>query len=214
MLMVPSERLAVFWESAYLMENIFAFTFNVLATTIGVALAFLLSKWNESRQEAREAENLKNKIKAELEAIYESICIIHKDRDMLLLAPIKMPVYHGAVNSLKIVLLSKYDWYEDLLRLYETLETYNAWHELKTNKTLDNDFENRLPKIKNMLLAIEKELLDRCSLVEESDCVILSEEDMISGLLDVDYCADENLDCEPLKTEAMGMIGTMISMLN
>ena len=188
------------------MENVFNYIFNILATTIGVVLAFFLSKQNERWQEAKEAKNLKDRIKNELEAISGTVCSIQEDRDKLLLTPIKMPVYHGAVNSLKIVLLSKYEWYDDLLHLYETLETYNAWHELKTNKVLDNDFENSLPMIKDMFLTIEKGLLDSNDFIDDSANDIMSDEALVDGL-------DGLLSMKDDESETVGQIGSIITKL-
>ncbi|MCL2199905.1 MAG: hypothetical protein FWB80_13390 [Defluviitaleaceae bacterium] len=133
------------------------FFFDVVATTIGIVLAFVIQFLNGRRMESNAANNLKKKIRNELEAIYIKVYNIHTSGSHLLLTPIRMPVYHGAVNSLKIVLLSKYDWYEEILDLYETLETYNSWHDIKTSKTLDN--VKHLSEVSDMLVSIEKELI-------------------------------------------------------
>jgi len=194
------------------MEYIFSFFVSVLATSIGVAFALVGQHWYENRKNLKEAEYLKAKMKAELEVIKDTIADIHKGGSKLLLSPIKMPVYHGAVSSLKIVLLSIYDWYEELLRLYETLETYNAWHELKTKRALDND--KLLPEIGEMLLAIEKELLDHGDISDVSSQILLSEEDMIDGLFGGDVFADEEAPDSSLEDEIKGEIGNMISILD
>jgi len=192
------------------MSYIFSFIGSVLATSIGVALALIGQHWHENRKNFKEAEYLKSKIKSELDAVKDTIAGIHKGGSKLLLSPIKMPVYHGAVSSLKIVLLSRYEWYEDLLRLYETLETYNAWHELKTKKALESD--KFLPDVNEMLLTIETELLDIDDTNNADSQAILSEEDMIDGLLghnDIYEQEKTNLSENKIKGEITSMISVI-----
>ena len=139
------------------MEYIFSFLFSVLATTIGVILAFLVQRLYDDFKEKKEAKELKLKIKNELTGIKDYIKAIHtRGEDMLLLDPIKMPVFQGAIYSSKIVLLDRYEWYDDLLNLYKTLDIYNAWHDLKTNKAFDGV---SIASIKKNLQMIEKTLL-------------------------------------------------------
>jgi hypothetical protein len=164
------------------MEFIIAFLANFFATTIGVILAFISQGLYEKRRDEKKAKELKQKIKNELIVIKKNICDIHNGEKKLLLSPIKMPVYQGAINSLQIGLLSKYDWYDELILLYDTLETYNIWHNLKTDKALDR--ENLLLEIKGMLTTVEKELLDKTNYDNINSEIKRNELDLIDGYIE------------------------------
>jgi len=99
------------------------------------------------------------KLNVELKKIKNIMLDIHKAKEIeFFLSPIKMPIFQGFVNSTKISLLDKYSWYDDLLNLYKYLDTYNAWHDLKTNKSLINNIANSESNKYNSL--INKSLLE------------------------------------------------------
>ena len=144
-------------ELIFLNPYFYEFLVNFAATVIGVFLALLLQKRYERSKETKEAENIKEQLKDELKNIKKMIIDTHKREDELLLSPIKMPVFQGYVNSTKISLLDRYTWYNDLLNLYKYLDTYNDWHNLKTDKTFNNSTEkNDKSNIDSSLLTIEK----------------------------------------------------------
>ena len=192
------------------MGNILSFVLDVLSTAIGVALAFGLGYLKDYIQESKEAKGLKLRLTEELKRNYDAIRDIHADyNDLLLLAPLKLHVYHGAVSSLKIGLLSKEPWYDELTKLYEDLETYNRWQELKANKTLDNNFKKHLPEIKGMLLSVEKRLLDGCNIkCENVDKVMSDMGDLVEEFVKNNTGVQENH-----KENTPGAISSMITKL-
>jgi len=137
------------------MEYTCLFLVSFTATTSGVVLALLLQKWYEGRKETNETESIKCKLNVELQKIKNIMLNIHRAKETeFFLSPIKMPIFQGFVNSTKIALLDKYSWYNDMLNLYKYLDTYNAWHDLKTNKSLINNIANPESSKYNSLINI------------------------------------------------------------
>ena len=152
------------------LEFTMQFLISFVATALGVLLALILQRWDDEKKEAKEAENIKIKLRIELQKTKKSIIKIHKSRTQNFLSPIKMPIYQGFANSAKIALLDRYIWYNDLISLYKYLDNYNAWHDLKTDKVLERDLLksqkssdcqiNRVSqKVDESLLNMEKTIL-------------------------------------------------------
>jgi hypothetical protein len=146
------------------MECFLTYFFNFLvaltATTIGVYLALRAQKKNELFKKDKETEEIKGKIKKELEDAIHTIKTTRERKNELFLSPIKTPVFKAYVDSTKITLLdNKYTWYDDLLVLYKYFDDFNAWHNLKTDKSFDKDVVN-LQKIDVGLQNVEKLIME------------------------------------------------------
>jgi hypothetical protein len=149
------------------LEWFLAFLGNFAATTLGVFVALFVQKWWDSLKEAKEAEGMKFSIKDELQKIRKTIMDAHNEtKSGVLLSPIKMPVYTGFVNSTKIGLLSRYAWYNRLISLYGTFDTYNSWHNFRSDKSFG---AHDVSGIGAMLIMIEKQLLGGTFLEDDAD---------------------------------------------
>lgn len=141
------------------MDYIFQFLVGFTATTLGVFLALFLQKRHERSKKNREAEEIKEKIKVELVDAIHTIKITRERKDELFLSPIKTPVFKAYVDSTKITLLDKYTWYDNLLNLYKYIDDFNAWHNLKTDKSFDKNVAN-IEKIDDGLMFVEKLIME------------------------------------------------------
>lgn len=135
------------------------FIVALAATAIGVYLALRVQKNAESSKRNKDAEEVKNKIKEELAEAIVTIRSTREQRDSLFLSPIKTPVFKAYVNSTKITLLDKYDWYKELLILYKYIDDINSWHNLKTDKSYNTNTVH-VGKIDDGLRLAENSILD------------------------------------------------------
>jgi hypothetical protein len=148
-----------------LLEYVSQFLIGLSATTLGVFLGLFLQKRYERSKKNKEAEEIKGKIKVELDDAIHTIKTTRERKDELFLSPIKTPVFKAYVDSTKITLLDKYPWYDDLLNLYKYIDDFNAWHNLKTDKSFNDNISN-LEKIDDGLKAVEK-LIQESVVIQE-----------------------------------------------
>jgi len=141
------------------MQCIYDFIINLSATAIGVFLGLILDKQREISKRSRETEEIKEKIKSELVDAIHTMKITRTRKNDLFLSPIKTPVFKAYVNSTQITLLDKYDWYENLLNLYKDIDDFNAWHNIRTEKSFDKE-NVMLEKIDDGLKIVEKLIIE------------------------------------------------------
>lgn len=136
---------------------------GVIETFIGVLVALILQKIYEDWKDMQEAKKQKGKIKKELTEISKDLVHIQKN-NMIVLNPIKMPIFSGLINSTKIALLDRYLWYEELLSVYNDLSTYNSWCEYR----LTNSNEENVKVADNIIKLMEDKFIGKKS--EENSC--------------------------------------------
>lgn len=139
------------------MEYFFQFLVSLAATTTGVFLAIIAQKRRERSIKNKEAMEIKEKIKVEITEAINTIKDISTRESELFLSPIKTPVFKAYVNSTKITILDKYQWYNNLLVLYKYIDDLNLWHNLKAEKSFDNNTVY-LEKIKEGIKTVEKNI--------------------------------------------------------
>ena len=137
-------------------EYFFQLIIGITATTIGVFFGLFLQKQHEQSRKNKEAEEIKEKIKIELGVARRTIETIRERNSELFLSPIKTPVFKAYVDLTKITLLAKYPWYDELLNLYKHIDDFNAWHNIKTDKSNIGN----LGKIDESLKAVENWIMD------------------------------------------------------
>jgi hypothetical protein len=139
-------------------EYFFDFLVGLLATGVGVFLALYAQMLYERYKQNKETEEIKIKIKKELEEAIETIKDISTRSSEIFLSPIKTPVFKAYVNSTKVTLLDKYQWYNNLLIVYKYIDDLNLWHNLKAEKSFDNNTDY-LEKINDGLKIVENNIL-------------------------------------------------------
>jgi hypothetical protein len=141
------------------MEYFFQFLVDLTATTIGVFLAIIAQKHREYSIKNKEVEEMKEKIKTELKEVINTTKDISIRNNELFLFPIKTPVFKAYVDSTKITLLDKYQWYNNLLIVYKYIDDFNLWHNLKAEKSFDKNADY-LEKINDGLKIVENNILE------------------------------------------------------
>ena len=148
------------------MEYFFQFIIGAMATALGVFLGLFLQKQHEQSRKNKEAEEIKEKIKAELcDAIFVIKKMSKRHDSELFLSPVKTPVFKAYVDLTKITLLAKYPWYDKLLKLYKYIDDFNAWHNIKTNKSNIDD----LGKIDESLKEVENWIMTRSDIIQQME---------------------------------------------
>lgn len=118
---------------------------TMIATFVGFVLA-ILGTWIYDLIKRRDERNgLKRDIKKELLKIQKIIREIEEEDKIaenqnsriLRINPLKCYVWDAAIGSDKISLFGKISWYGDLLQVYDTINDYNEWQLLKSDKMLD-----------------------------------------------------------------------------
>ncbi|MCL2173407.1 MAG: hypothetical protein FWB84_07215 [Candidatus Bathyarchaeota archaeon] len=74
---------------------------SILATFVGVLAALLLQRFYEWWKETNEAKEIKKRARAELIRIKDELTDIAHNEELLMLKPIKTPVYHNVINLTK-----------------------------------------------------------------------------------------------------------------
>ena len=142
------------------LEYFWDFLVGLSATAVGVILALYTQMLYERYKQNKETEEIRGKIKKELEDAIHTINTTRERKNELFLSPIKTPVFKAYVDSTKITLLdNKYAWYDDLLVLYKYFDDFNAWHNLKADKSFDKNVDN-LQKINVGLQNVEKLIME------------------------------------------------------
>lgn len=129
---------------------------GIIETFIGVLFALIFQKIYEDLKETKEANEQKVKIGKELTQILGDLARIHES-NIMVLNPIKMPIYQGLVNSTKISLLDRFIWYDELLSIYSDLSTYNAWCEFR----LTNCTDDKVQEVDDIIKDIEDVFLGK-----------------------------------------------------
>lgn len=118
---------------------------SVIATFIGFVLAILGMWIYDSIRKFFERKNLREDIRNELLRIQEVLKTIEKEDNIakgnnskiLRINPLKCYIWDSAISTNRISLLNKLSCYSELLSIYDTINDFNQWQLLKSNKILE-----------------------------------------------------------------------------
>ncbi len=122
---------------------------GVLETFIGVIIALIFQKIYEDIKENKEANKQKLRIKNELINILDDLTQI-QENNIMVLNPIKMPIFQGLKNSAKLSLLERFVWYDEMLSVYNELSSYVSWCEFRLTHCKNENIDTTDNIIKKM----------------------------------------------------------------
>ena len=105
---------------------------SIISTFLGFLLAILGERIYDAYKDRKVGNELTQAFITELTGFVFTINKVSIDDTVTWINPIKMPIWEGAVSTNKISLLRKYDWFSNLLSLYDEVRDYNEWHHLRT----------------------------------------------------------------------------------
>ena len=118
---------------------------TMIATFVGFILAILGTWIYDTIDKKNECNNLKKDIRNELlkvqnvliEIEAEDNRAINEKNSILRINPLKCYIWDSAISANKVNLLTKLVWYSELLQIYDTINDYNEWQLLKSDKILE-----------------------------------------------------------------------------
>lgn len=137
---------------------------SIIATFIGFVLAILGMWIYDSIKNYFERKNLRKDIRNELIKIQEVLKIIEKEDNIakgnnskiLRINPLKCYIWESTISTNKVSLLNKLPCYSELLSIYDTINDFNQWQLLKSNKILEGisvyDINIHLEELQKLLI--------------------------------------------------------------
>lgn len=193
----------------FIRENWMSFCADIFVTFLGFLLALKGDTWHEKKKDEEDAFQCVSDLISELRLIRLYIDSLDL-KNKCYISPLKTPVWDGMASSNKIQLLAKLEqsfskkkrstqWYRHLFELYGTVDEFNRWCDLFTEKNYDAMlfFDNQveieyrtnciLESLNNLRCKITMSVCDG-----KKDEFFASIDEVISELSDV-------LDCEKKK---------------
>lgn len=143
------------------------FLISMVSTFVGFLLAILGERLYDYYKDKKEGNQLVEAFSKELQNILTLIEEISKNEGLTWVNPIKVPVWESTICTNTLSLLSSYDWYGDLLSLYDEIKDYNEWHELRTKQYYSG---GKIGSISDALTTSENEIKNKAtSLIQKME---------------------------------------------